>query len=256
MPTFDYTCEVCGHQGRAWRKDKPPRFCSNRCRHIGVGPPPREEKWPITQKMHDQICELYQTAVGMNHTPVVREYADKIGYPAWKIARYAQKHGWVAKHPREPNWTPQELQILERRAHCQPEVIQKHLKRAGFHRSVAGIVFKRKRMRMLKNLQGQSATQVAECFGVDVHAVRRWIKRGWLKATRRGTKRTRQQGGDIYYIKDTSIRRFVIEYLPEIDFRKVDKYWIVDLLVSKEHEYGLCGPGGLSPRAEGPGAAP
>ena len=36
MPTFDYTCEVCGAEGREWRKEKPPRFCSRRCLSLGM----------------------------------------------------------------------------------------------------------------------------------------------------------------------------------------------------------------------------
>jgi len=36
MPTFDYICEICGTQGRAYRPDTAPRFCSRTCMTKGV----------------------------------------------------------------------------------------------------------------------------------------------------------------------------------------------------------------------------
>ncbi|MBI3582391.1 MAG: hypothetical protein HY096_00390 [Nitrospinae bacterium] len=36
-------------------------------------------------------------------------------------------------------------------------------------RSITGIIIKRKRMRFLKGLDGQSASQLAICFGIDIH---------------------------------------------------------------------------------------
>lgn len=38
------------------------------------------------------------------------------------------------------------------------------------------------------------------------------------------------QGGDIYFIRDKWVRDFILAYIAEIDIRKVDKYWFVDLL--------------------------
>ena len=52
---------------------------------------------------------------------------------------------------------------------------------------------------------------------------------GWLKASQRDTSRTPRQG-EIFYIKDQWIREFIIESVSIIDFRKVDKYWFVDIL--------------------------
>ena len=97
-------------------------------------------------------------------------------------------------------------------------------------RSVTGIVLKRKRERLLRNLDGMSAHSLAECLGVDVHFVMRAIKGNRLKAERRGTLRTEIQGGDIWYIKPKDIRYYVLNWLNEIDIRKVDKYWLVDLI--------------------------
>lgn len=242
MPRFNFICEVCGKPGRAYRLKKPPRFCNNICRASGRVIVSRPTKWLITTEIHEQIKKLYQARVGMNKRPVIKDYADKIKYPKWKIIRYAQKQGWATRGKKEPHWSKKELEILERSGHRSPEIIRQHLKNAGFNRTVTGIVVKRKRMRIPSNLQGYSACQVAECFGVDVHSVLRWIRLGWLKANRRGTKRRIHQGGDIYFIRNKWIRDFILEYLPEIDIRKVDKYWFVDLLAGDEE----CGPGAFS----------
>ena len=228
MPTFDYICEVCRAEGREHRKDKPPRFCSKDCRNIGmVGQVLKPVKYVITQEMHERIKQVYQTMTGRGE---VNDLADELGLPRWKIGRYATHQGWVAKQKKAPDWNEGELSILERSAHCCPEIIQRRLKNVGFKRSVIGIVLKRKRMRFLQNLHGQSARSVAECFGVDDHVIARWIKLGALKARRRGTNRTSKQGGDHWFIKDLWIKQFVVNYISEIDVRKADKYWLVDLL--------------------------
>ena len=103
----------------------------------------------------------------------------------------------------------------------------------GFHRTVTGIVLKRKRQRLPSNLKGQSAHGLSDCFGVDSKTICEWIASGKLKAEKRGTNRTDRQGGDIWFIKDRCIRNFIINYISEVDFRKVDKYWLVDILTGE-----------------------
>jgi len=184
--------------------------------------------WPITPEMSLEIREVYRTK-GCNGE--VRALAKKLKLPRWKITHHAIKQGWIAKKRKDPDWTEKELKILEHNAHKTPENIHLWLKKAGFDRSITGIVLKRKRMRFLKNLKGQTATSLAECFGVDIKCVTRWIGLGYLQAKRRGTDRTERQGGDMWFIKDRAVRSFIVNYLDEIDIRKVDKYWFVDMLV-------------------------
>ena len=234
MPMFDFTCEVCGAKRRAWRREDegPPRFCDRKCRAEGKY---RRgiRKYLVTPEAHEAIRRAYQGETGNGE---IRELAKALGLPRWKITKHAIDQGWITRSKKEPDWTERELGILERSAHRSPAIIQRHLARVGFHRSELGIVLKRKRMRFLQNLDGHSGRAVAECFGVDEHCVTRWISLGYLKAKQRGTKRTTIQGGDIYYIKDEWIREFVVNTVSEIDFRKVDKYWLVDLLTDGARE--------------------
>lgn len=229
MPTFDYICEVCGHEGREWRKDKPPRFCSRRCKGVGMsGQNPKRTKWVITPFMDAAIKKVYQQGTGNGE---VRDLALRLKLPYWKVKKHAANQGYVAIQKREPDWSPKELKILEHSAHLHPSNIRKNLKKAGFIRSEAGIILKRRRLNILKNLHGQSATNLAQCFGVDTKVVTGWIQKGYLQAGHRGTVRTVAQGGDIYFIKDKQIRNFILNYPEFVDLRKVDKFWFINVLV-------------------------
>lgn len=181
----------------------------------------------VSPEQHENIKRAYQTMTGNGE---VKKLAKKINLPRWKISKYALKNGWIATHSKMPDWTKRELKILEKNAHRPVEFIYKKLKKEQFHRTETAIVLKRKRMRFAKNLEGQSATGLAECFGVDGHTITKAIKDGKLKADKRDTKRTALQGGDTWYIKDKDVRSYILNYLPEIDLRKVDKYWFVDVL--------------------------
>lgn len=184
-------------------------------------------KYFIDEARHEAIRKVYLENTGSGQ---VRDLAKRLGLPRWKITRYAIKQGWTAKQHKEPNWNDTELRILERNAHLQPEAIQRHLKVAGFRRSCIGIVLRRSRSNFLKNLSGQSAMSLAICLGVDIHFVTKAINQGRLEAGRRGTKRTEKQGGDQWFIKDPDIKNYIKENVHEIDFRKVDKYWLVSIL--------------------------
>lgn len=232
MPTYDFICEVCEKLGRDWREEgKPPRFCSRTCKNIGMaGQSFKPVKWVITPQIHAMIEKIYKRDTGNGQ---VAALAKRIGYPRWKITRHARVQGWIAKQKKEPDWSWKEITILEQHAQYSPERIQIKLKAAGFSRSVTGIVLKRKRLRLPSKLEGYSARALALCLGVDDHFVTKAIKAGRLKAKMRHTHRTEQQGGDIYFIKDGAVRDYIINHLNEIDIRKVDKYWFVNILVGR-----------------------
>lgn len=230
MPMYNYICKICGRPGRTWRKEgHAPWFCSNACRIEGMrGVPCKKNKWVITPEMHRRIEQVYKTNTGNNE---VNELAERLGLPRWKVTRYAMSHGWIAKQKGSSSWTIPELEVLQKLARYTPVVIQHRMSEKGYQRSINSIVLKLKRMKMRQNINGHSSLDVAQCLGVDAHFVTRAIKLGKLRATRRGTARTERQGGDHWYILDQNLRKYVFEYLDEIDIRKVDKYWFVDLIV-------------------------
>lgn len=79
-----------------------------------------------------------------------------------------------------------------------------------------------------------SANKVAKILGIDPKSVARECIAGRLKATRRKTQRTPQQGGDPWSIQRPDLRAFIIEHLGAIDMRKVEKFEFVDILVRTE----------------------
>lgn len=74
----------------------------------------RPVKYPITPEIHAQIVTVYQRDTGNGQ---VRALAKRLGYPRWKITRYAIQAGLIAKEKKEPDWSDREIQILERQAH-------------------------------------------------------------------------------------------------------------------------------------------
>ena len=154
----------------------------------------------------------------------------KICYPPLESLKIRNKSRLDKKARPFANWTESELRILERNAHFSPNTIKKKLKAAGYKRSETSIVIKRKRMRFLQNLGGQSANSLAQCLGIGVHSVLYHINNGNLKAERREENKETPA----YYIKDREVKKFIVNHVDTIDFRKIDKYWLVDLLTASD----------------------
>lgn len=232
MPMHDFKCQVCGARRRVWRYEgQEPKYCDRHCKAKGMaGQPSGREKYRITPAQAEQIRKVYRESSGNGE---VKALAEKLGLPRWKVTRYAVSNGLLPRTQKEPDWSEAEIEVLERNAHLSPLRIRDRLRQAGFRRSEAGIVLKRKRLQLLGNLNGQSATSLAACFGVDPSTVVRWIEKGLLKARRRGTDRGQSQGGDIYYLQDKHVRQFVIDNPNVVDLRKVDKHWFIDLLTNQ-----------------------
>lgn len=191
-------------------------------------PRTKPAKYTVTAEMDAVIRRVYRTeGTGSGE---VRDLARRLGLPRWKVTRRALELGVRESRIKELPWSKIELRILEGNAHLSPQRISIRLAKAGYRRTEVAVTLKLKRLRLRSNLKGMSARQTAECFGVDSKAVTRWINLGLLRADRRGTDRVPEQGGDMWFIREKYLRRFVLENLNQIDLRKVDKYWFVDLL--------------------------
>ncbi len=127
-------------------------------------------------------------------------------------------------------WTSLEEELLERFGYLAPSGIRRQLAAAGSFRSIAAIQVKLNRNRIKQNLQGYSANSLADALGVDVHKILLWIRRGMLNAERRGSDRTQSQGGDMWWISDRAVKRFILRAPEEIDLARVEKIWFLNLL--------------------------
>ncbi|HLG96669.1 MAG TPA: hypothetical protein VKX49_10205 [Bryobacteraceae bacterium] len=187
-------------------------------------------KYHFTAAVDEEIRRAYHLFLDYNNRRAISACARKLEVPRWAINRRAAVLGLA--RIKEPEWNAAEVAVLERWGHLTDAVIQRKLKAEGFHCSVNAIHLKMKRMHIKQNLDGYSANALAIACGVDGHKITYWINRRMLKATRSGTARTGSQGGDTYWITHHAVREFVLKHPDEIDLRKVEKWWFLDLVTA------------------------
>lgn len=188
--------------------------------------------WVGTPEIDGRIRDLYGSGrVQHNRAALARS----LGWPPWAITRRAVSLGLATPRKKEPPWSEAELALLERYGHLHPRVIAKKLRAHGFVlRTWTAIVIARKRRHLTApNGDGYSSRALAQALGVDNHFVARAIERGDLRAEKRGTDRTPQQGGDAYWIKTKHVREFVIENVSILHLGRMDKHWLVGLLTGR-----------------------
>lgn len=189
---------------------------------------PARRKYSFTPAIDEEIRGAYHQYLEYNNRRAISGCARQLHVPRWLVNRRAAVLGLA--RIKEPEWSVDEVTVLERCGHLTDPVIQRKLKAAGIQRSINAIHLKMKRLRIRQNLDGYSAHALATAFGVDGHKITYWIKRKMLMATRRGTARSESQGGDTYWITHRGVREFVLAYPDEIDLRKVEKWWFLDLV--------------------------
>src|SRR5664279_1893289 len=187
-------------------------------------------KYVFTDQIDQLIREIYLNHRDAKTRPGIRLLAKKIGMPHWALKKRARELGLA--RTKELPWSEAELGILARYAWMSDERIRLKLTAAGYSRTVTGIHLKLKRMRFKHDGSFYSAYSLAQALGIDPHAVTRWIKSGHLKAKFRGTARGPQQNGDSYMIQEKDVRRFILEHPTDIDLRKVDQLWFLDLITN------------------------
>jgi hypothetical protein len=172
----------------------------------------------------------------------IQEAAAQLGWPKHHIYREALRLGVIQAREKEPPWTDREMELLEKWQHMDAKVIAKKMRAEGYARTPIAIVLRRRRFLQVRVQEARqdaglyTSRQLGLCFGIDSKGVVRWIEKGWLKGRRAGTNRTAIQGGDHWEIREKDVRRFVIDYIAHVDVRKVDKFWLVDLLVGDRHD--------------------
>lgn len=145
--------------------------------------------------------------------------------PRWRVKRWATELG--LSRQKEPFWTQEEMDFLER--HINRLSLKKIAKQLG--RTQTAVKLKAKRLHLNKTQDGYTMRGLCLGLGCDHHKIERWIAKGWLKGHRRHSDRTPQQGGDMWYFSDQAVSKFIKEHPEELDPRRFDWLWVVDLLV-------------------------
>ncbi len=175
-------------------------------------------KYVLDERAEAILRERYDS-----HPQTVTELCNALKVPRYTLKRWAQTLG-LARTKDERTWTEKEIQYLESNYHRLHVItMAKHLKR-----TTTAVALKTKRLGIRKCDEGYTVNSLSLALGVDTHKVTRWIERGLLKAARRNTNRER----DVYYLSEVSVREFIVRYPLEIDVRRVDGLWLIDLLAN------------------------
>lgn len=176
------------------------------------------------------IRHAYQT--GVNRSGLVKQAAKKLGISISSMHRRAAFLGVIRSSSKTHlPWSETETEIVEQHAHLTPRIIIKKLIKAGFKsRTEYSILYK---LRSLGIGQRQARIdagiytlkEVSRLSGITAQSLAKYINKGWLKAEKRNDVTQIE-----YIIKAADLRKFIIEYVANIDILRFDKFWLVDVL--------------------------
>jgi len=201
--------------------------------------PPRPVSWPAPSPVPVRTVAPVPTPAVVAPRPrgagsrkprrgALEAAAKAIGWPRWMVRSRGVALGLT--RTKELPWSLAEIEVLELYEHLGVEAMQRRLAGADFHRTLAAINLKIKRLGLREHRDWYSAWKLAQAFGLDQKLVVRWIRRGWLKAERRGTNRKASQGSDSWLIMHVDVKPFVLAHPEEIDLAHVEKFWFLELL--------------------------
>jgi hypothetical protein len=156
----------------------------------------------------------------------IDELVRLLGVPRWKVKMWGSQMGLTHQ---ERFWTQEDEDYLTRNLHRKSlGDIAKHL-----GRTKVSVKLKAKRLGVNKcGQEGYTMRGLCLALGCDHHKVERWLEYGWLKGTHRHTERTT---GDVWLFVDRDIRNFVMQHPLEVDPRRMDWLWMVDLLAGDNY---------------------
>lgn len=178
--------------------------------------------WTSNQFIDGLICRSYRDDPRRGRT---LRLAAKLNRPPYWVSYRARQLGLVnEKGPGRP-WSQAEQDLIVANAAKKPITVAKIMKRRGFVRT-PGAIQARLNAQHIDRTDDDHYTGngLALLMGVNVHKIAVWIDRGWLKAKRSSGERTH------YSIHRNAVRRFIVENVGEVDLRRVDKVWFVELL--------------------------
>jgi len=163
----------------------------------------------------------------------VKAIARQLGKPHWLVTQRLRKLGLTVTHRKEPPWTPSEDALLERVPRHDPDKASEIFEAHGFHRTPTAIMVRCKRVGLSRRYNETfSARDAAKILGIDNKTISQLCIEGIIKVERRPSRRLPQQGGSPHSITPQALRQFVIDHLKRIDFRRVDKFALVRLLIT------------------------
>lgn len=179
-----------------------------------------DKKWFLNDIADGLLRRLYDPTVRGRS----QEIAARLKVPRWAVNRRAAALGLT--RPKDRPWSVEDEAYVEASFHHTS--VKTLARKLG--RSPTDVQLKAKRQGLRKYDEGYTALSLAEALGVDPHWVLARIRSGKLRASRRHTERTPQQGGDSWLITDEAVIDLLREHPYDIDLRKVDNLWFIDLI--------------------------
>ena len=199
------------------------------------------KKYYLTDEELQIIRDLYDGS-SLRLSKIMRALGRK--YPRHYVRKVASTMGLA--RVKEPDWTDAEEGLIYE---CYPRLGLKALQTklrylTGVTRSTPAIYIKIRRLGMVAT-DGEGFTMRGLCdflwAGQEMHKIiERWVDRGWLKGKRRGTLRTKKQGGDQWYFDPQWVRSFIIAHPEEIDLRLVDPVAFIRLVAGQVEGLAAC----------------
>ena len=181
------------------------------------------------------VREAYTSPDINRKTGPILALSTKLGIPRAILLKRARKlglHPQIARHG--VRWTAEQDEFLLRYAHLTPETISKKFAARGTPRSPSAVALRLERAHrtsrctVLQEKGMYTESEACRLLGVHHKLLNRLIEAKDLPATRDGQRadgRAQQ-----WLIKEKDLRELVINYTAHINFDRVDKYWLVDLL--------------------------
>jgi hypothetical protein len=186
------------------------------------------QRYPQSDLVDHQIRSAYATGKPGEIKALSARLKRNYGWIRWR----ALQLGCRPVKMKPPDWSDEELAILERLEGRGVRVIKNALKRAGFNRTI-GAIYHRLHQIGLKYRPDEvmSLPSLAHCMGVSPEVVTRWVEKFGLKTQKSST----HYGGEHFarWVSYKDLRQFIRENVALIDIRKADKFWLIDLLAGE-----------------------
>jgi excisionase family DNA binding protein len=187
-------------------------------------------KWQYqpTEAIDQLLQERYPSC---SEPGMLEALAVECSRPSWWLKRRATALGLQYGRHKQPDWSPAEEALLADNSHLGLSTLRRKLAALGSSRTEIAISVRLKKLELSRaNLDTYSAAEVGRLLGVDDNAVRRWIRAGNLRANRTPGSKSAEAH---WQITRRALREWIAAHPVEVDLRRVDKYWFIDLAFSR-----------------------
>ena len=172
------------------------------------------QKWMLDERGRRMIIERYDGS-----SKCIASLQRSLKVPRYVIRQWARELKLTkTKDAGYSHWAPDEIAYLEQHINSKSiEDIAKHL-----GRSKGAVQIKISTLGIGVS-DGYSLSDISDGFGCSRTTVDKWVKDGKLKGTRRVFDPT------TWNFTEAQIRDFIRSHPEEIDLRRVDKLWFLDV---------------------------